>query len=1716
MGLPIGFPLYFDGKYNVSLSFPPINPVPSKVLQVIGVTASPPPLLVPNIDYLKAFIKGDLGIATKTMQETLFKNFNHPAASNNPKVFKAFSKVSGSEIDDVEKYKVNGKLKMPKSNVQVPKMEGVGFAAFEKSLLTSIFETQKPYIDIAKIIISTVAKCEDIVARVMPLLSASPLTTRSAKPIGNAGNASRPKALGYENGVELKKALGKLSGIANKGGSVTVTKDGKAERKVPNTGSTASVGGGPGPDQTSDGTKIWEVVSTVYSTGVFIPQLEYKYTYIDLPDDTEPIDQSVDFDLNDNGDPFDAFKPKNIIFGIFDSKGVPLDPNTKLKSIGNGDNFQLEQTNFSKASWILDSPKWFFPAGNYTWKTFGTPTYIWAGEGTLFGQEKESKNKPDDQKNPINGDVIGSWSIKQYKKGVPPLKKNIINGQEAIKGDPVISKFDAVEETEYTNFFTDLVKFKMHFAEGLEQPDKNQYSSQILSQLNVRSHLENTFLYGQSKSSVYKEIPGVNIPEGNPFPNIMRLSLKPSQIFSAAAAADPKMQAYAKAYGKQPGYIWIDPEMDYETKIIRVDPTTKISLAGPNGGPEIQAEIKSFIKNINILQLSDGGTFSVRVQRKVENSYVDYDVAENTTSYVLENWNFVDNDGIKTTTPGPLSGTFQKGSQDSNAAEKFGAVNAAPEQKNTISYKIYVWGNTPGPKYRNKNYYFWKYSTDPANSYHEIIKESGTWKYRKFSFDLSATADYAFSKFRDKLETNQSNSIEIDDLYTKFLNDTEAKQEFQFSSSTSLGTVSKKSNFEVKNATSGTVSFWGDQVNKLKHSSEYVIKQYPSPSDGSSPLTASLKVLGEPILIYDSDKKVNFTHIKVKMTTDLGQKKFNFGNETTTGVGLFAIKYKLPIKDLFSKKQNITLNGNFRIEDKSLIEVKDGVITKWYYMTPEVDTSTAQNFSNLKLWYNNGVFDESGNNKLSKNKKKTFKIDVNTIGNNNSYTTINTQEENLPKFQIKVTDVNSPSGRIIDPSQIQNNDLKKAELFSTGKYGHGSSENPQTIEVITRHMLTDLDTESYYIIEGVKPDSNKGTAEAAAGAAGGGDYRLPHAIGAIRVFLSMLVDVFAKLVPQIMNLIKLLKNPAEFVTGILKEKVGQSFTIFSEQSLKTFESAVKVAKEGKAGVSGKDLTSNITGQTGPQSDPVSSQAGGIQTPNLPNGSAGGAPATPTLEGIKPKPSKQVKQLQNIFKQSPLWNHVFVDSKGRMKFLLDGVAMLPFEIFGVKIPFGLDINFANIAIPKPPIKLIFTGEQSNTGNIQDFLKGSVKDFKNNGTAAPISVSDLKPPQTKLDFTYPKSVKNPNDTKQYEIIDIKYSTGEFINGIDYKFIYIDLESEKLLKDVDNLIANNPNASDAQVLLDKLEDAIRKQPDNDALKNKRNELLSKQNGMNDNIQPLFKMLLGLVTTPLGIIAGKLQWLLDFFKSLANPVTLPAKMVELLSFSWVLNFFTPKGLLKVAGIEFNPEVIPPWLLASKVPNPVKPDPATLGLDKMIDKPQNLKYPDAKSLGKFAVPDNMDLADFDKFLKAPFIYKLPTYTSRQFRERPGRPWNLFWPFICLFEKLINGFIDFIWSLLGIEALIPPPHIKLCSKTDDPYQMSAEEVAKILSADKPEKLPEFEIIDNQVVFKDPPYTETSGDSTDAFIYDITLSDGRVVSGIDYESVQKFMDENKDINYNFQF
>lgn len=1443
MALPGLFPIYPDPvpmKYQVSLALPPL-PI-SEINKSIGVTSSTS-FLIPNIDYLKSFAEGNIGISDKIAKETLYKNLNSPYSQSNERVFKGYAKLNNIDIQDTNKYKKDGKIKFPKEEVTNPSVEGLGLSAFEKTILTSIFETQKPYLEIAKLVIGNVAKIEDIIARVMPLLGI-PLKTKSLKPVGNKGVPNgRPKAIGYQNGAELKKAISKLQTLTNTGSKINIDKNGNAIRETIQSG-TSSVSGSLGSGSINNSDSRWEVLSTVYSTGVFIPSVQYKYTYIDLPEQKAKPEETAELNLEDD-DPYNKYKPERIILGIFRSDGTPLNPNEYLQTIDstNG-SISYKDTQFKRADWLLRSAKWRFPEGVYSWPASGSPIYKWI-KGL---SSQDSKVSPGD-----------GWEVKKYKKN----DKDLLTGDDAIEGDPVVVGFDSTQVNEYSSYFTDIVRYKISQVEDADQNEKSQYVKDIVGRLNIPSHLRNVNAYSPNKTSVYKPV------DGKPaFPDKMRIPFKPFQIYSANAERDENLSAYNRANGQRPGLIWIDPESDYETKVIRVDPTTNIAFEEAKGQPQISSKIKSFVKNKVTFSISNGQNFNIEISKNGLPSQT----YTNINQYVLENWNYNSSEGLP------------------------------PERRleNNNTYSLTIWSDLPTKDYAN---IFGKSLNSTSGNY-EIVKQNGKWIYKKYTVNT-------------------------------------------------------------------TINQYGSVVNTR---------------------------------VYE-----------------------NIPN----GV--------------------ITLNDS----KKTRVMIENGFITRWYYIY-------------------NKVFDASNLPSFGKDRKIVLNYS-NDLDSNSDLRT-SSSDINIPLYQIKVENTNFPYGKIIDPSKITNENLSKDELYSTNKYGSGDDENPQSIEVIKRYMLTDLDTESYYIIEGVLIDKNKQTDDVpnrgngASSGSGSGYYRLPHAFGATKIFALFVADIVSKLIPKITKLIALFKNPASFVIEVIKEKLGDGFSIFSKESFSTFEKAK------------------------------------------------------SIKGEKSRPSDKSNRLKDLFKNSPLSNTVYVNKKGDYKFLLDGIAMLPFTIFGLNIPFGADLNFSNL--PSPPIKLIKDAKSSKVQNMQDFLMPKIKDYKGPGSdgLAPNSsgkltpgfnISDIKSMESPIYKENKDFKKNQNDSG-YEIIDIKYSTGSFINGVNYNYIYIDQETNKLLKDANDLL-NTPNESldfdseKAKKVVEDLNDELKKDPSNQALKDILNKLKQKLGNLADKTQPLIKMLLGIVTIPIKIIGGIIEWLMKFFKGLANPLTLPSKIVELLSFSWVMDLVSPIGMLKLVGIKFKPEKLAEWFALSKIPN-AKPPSKTPKTPSGTELKGLKYYKDASPKGRFLIPDDYDLADLNEFFSAPFMPKLPTYTARQFRNNPTAPLKVIMPLLCFFEKIINGIIDFIWAVLGIEALIPPPHIKWCSGSANP---SIEDAIKLAN--------DMNKTSNQPVNTGGPGKGLINDgnngsiSSDAdFLYDITLQDGTVVKGLNYEQMQNYIKEHENIGYDFKF
>ena len=168
---------------------------------------------------------------------------------------------------------------------------------------------------------------------------------------------------------------------------------------------------------------------------------------------------------------------------------------------------------------------------------------------------------------------------------------------------------------------------------------------------------------------------------------------------------------------------------------------------------------------------------------------------------------------------------------------------------------------------------------------------------------------------------------------------------------------------------------------------------------------------------------------------------------------------------------------------------------------------------------------------------------------------------------------------------------------------------------------------------------------------------------------------------------------------------------------------------------------------------------------------------------------------------------------------------------------------------------------------------------------------------------------------------------------------------------------------------------------------------------------------------------------------------------------------------------------------------------------------------------------DLNDIIKLPWA-TLPTYTLEQFKDLVlgmglSGPRKFKFPFfglitmiLCLIESVINSVIDFIWSLLGLLdpesgrwIILPPPYLKLCRSTNN--QLTVKDMVDILTGN----------------FVPPKASEDGARSGTAsnpvtpsynFVYDITTSDGRNLSELNQTQLDQFVEENKDLEFNFNF
>lgn len=1565
--LPI-FPLYPSStflQYNVSLAIPGPKlwdlPKIGNFAKNNNYPNTTSAILIPDVEYIKRFANYELGISDSILKSAQQENI---ARIKDPKIRETFDQLYGQSNSRAGIFK-----------------DGIGLSSIEKTIMSSIFETQKPYFEIAQFVIKSLSKIEDIIARISPLIGAATnpalaLAIKSRKPKGNGpqqngslGPYGTPPALGYKNSEEVLKKLDNLSTLLQKGDGFKIDKNGKytkVKKEFLNENNNSV-------ESFDNKNFTYVTISTIYSTGIFKPNENYIYKYVDIDSDQE----LPEFKTPTEGTEID-YAPDRIVLGIFNKNGTAIDPNSKVQYWGmNYDGTELEKKDsiFEKAPWIK-SEKWIFDKSidyrnTINWQTIDSPIYSWKKNGQILKQ----KDSPGD-----------GWDKIKYKDVINFDKEE--NQYLKYLEDDFFVEFETSSINEYREYYLFLTKQSLDRnnvsaedrVEILQQVEK--LFSEKLPNDKIVEQLRNLVKYADFKSSYYNGIDSKDwtynsSAPNDQLPNELRRIFKPMRFDLG---------------GK---IVWIDPEGDYDIKVIKIDPvlrlkyndsviTTEDGKISANKVLEKSSNIKTFVKNkFTIKVFSKTGNslpFSIDVNRGGSS-----DTYTNVESYNLVNWNVY---------------------FDSATGEKY-------ETNLEFNFKVYLESSNLPIEIQNMINVPYLISTRyyPDNDYSSIITNSYDFLGEELSSRLREIGlIFLADAVNDRIE---STKLEKTD--------------------TGISRLSKSFNyFKVENL---TYKYWNKKViNKILLDESISLGKSAILAGISTPtgellLKKSIEKLDNGIYFYKYytiDTSANSNSMVVLKTPNLGSIKLELINGFVNKWIIFELIVNnttsidgINILPLFFKQNTLSINlGSAKIEE-GIDEIYIPFLTSSISTNdlPRFQIELSESGSSLKLINSKDYYIKSI---LNKNLQ-----DLSTIDKSYSKGRYGAGWKGGPCFDNKNSPILDDKGSpIIEP------------------------DNPQFIGYNRRSQMTELDIEPYYIIEAYKKSKNEedenksNSGSGSSSGSGGGFYRMPAAVGITKVMIELTIDLSVKLFPAINKLISLIKNPASFVTTIIQSKLEDHFIIFS-----------------------------------PRVTEIMSKVNNFRT-NFKN--ANNDDKYSILEEMK-----------KFVKSSEIGNYLYVNDDADFKFVIDGPALIGF--FGIL--FGLDLNITNAFDGGLPIKPIFSN--SNSGNIDKFFN----EFEIDKSDKQIQ-KDLEDKLIKnIDLTKPdESIKNKivsknGNVEYYEEVTTTYSTGKFIKGVDYKYIYLTQKIDQIIREADELInktseidfsgtASNPLDS-LQLASDKYQQAYDMIDKNDDSKDSLKKLLldkikSLKSKINIVSQPLFKLILGIVTLPLKVVFSIIKWLIDFFKKLVNPIKFPGLIAEFLSFKWIMQFFTPKGLLELAGIKFNPEKLIEWCTAVNVINPL--------------------FGSVPNASRYLIPDDYVIADLNEFLSVGFEAKLPSYTAKQYRDLCLRPFRIFNTFLCFIEKIINSFIMLIWSIMGITAVIPPPLIKLCKKI--PENIDMKDLRDLVSG----------------LFKDSELSvskldETTGSSYD-FIYEVKLPDGSVKKDLDRESVQKLIEQNRGLDFDF--
>ena len=102
-----------------------------------------------------------------------------------------------------------------------------------------------------------------------------------------------------------------------------------------------------------------------------------------------------------------------------------------------------------------------------------------------------------------------------------------------------------------------------------------------------------------------------------------------------------------------------------------------------------------------------------------------------------------------------------------------------------------------------------------------------------------------------------------------------------------------------------------------------------------------------------------------------------------------------------------------------------------------------------------------------------------------------------------------------------------------------------------------------------------------------------------------------------------------------------------------------------------------------------------------------------------------------------------------------------------------------------------------------------------------------------------------------------------------------------------------------------------------------------------------------------------------------------------------------------------------------------------------------------------------------------------------------------------------IWAVMGITAVIPPPLIKLCKRL--PENIDPKDLRDLINGLY--KDDDLSVVNPKLTTEDLKNPDKSTGSYD-FIYEVKLPDGTIKKDIDRDAVQKLIDQNKGLDFDF--